>query len=395
MLTKDLLKYTLKDGKAVPKFLKIEPKWLDLTKRLNEIYGAYDGRTIGELSESALDALEGFPMFARGFKKLCEDRLEYKEDEETAAFRTKVLEFSEGHRRDFAGGIKAFSEEVASEFGVSAKELSGLLYGDLAEHRRVVGARLYEGEALVHRFNLAQVQGLLLRADSLTLEVSLKKGPMLRSFFRALKFHRLLGRVAHADKGGFLLELGGPMSVFTGGQAYGMRLANFFPHVLHLPCAFRLVARVTIEKEPFTLEVTEKSGLVSHYKKQDGYIPSELSDFAAAFNKSKGGWKIEPGSALVDLGGQEFCFPDWEVKKGKEKVVVELFHKWHRGPLVGRLKTLLKRPNRSFILGISRKLAKDSEVKEALERAKEQGIGHFLFTDLPTARALLAQLPKD
>lgn len=392
MLTKDLLRYTLDKGKIYPKRLPVSGKWLDLSASMTSIYCDAKGLQSGELDGAAIRILDGYPPFARGFKKLLDDRLVFYTEESQEEFRARLFALVTEMRGSENKCISSFRKKVATHFDLSEEEIQEQIYSDLVEHRKILESRSYSVEGLIHRFNIAQVQGLLLRSKRVAISIGDRDSLSIRKIFRAMKFHRLLGNVTHAD-GSIEVELGGPLSMFDSVHAYGMRLANFFPHVVSLK-HWSLEAEVEVEKKISTMSLSTEDGLVSHYNRGIGYIPEEFQDFLKAFSKLQTKWSASPGSSLLDLGRQEFCFPDWEFEKGDHILKVELFHKWHRSQLLRRLKTLRKRPQDSLILAICSSLTKDKQISSFVEEKVDEKLNFFIYNRLPTVRAVLAQLEK-
>src|SRR5206468_545270 len=89
-------------------------------------------------------------------------------------------------------------------------------------------------EALLHRLNCAQVQGLLIYALDVRVTMVGSSLAERRRFFRCLKFQRLLSEIQEQE-GAFSVSLSGPLRLFQNTQSYGIRLANFFPYILQMP----------------------------------------------------------------------------------------------------------------------------------------------------------------
>src|SRR5207244_5981378 len=130
---------------------------------------------------------------------------------------------------------------------------------------------------LLHRYNLALAQGILLKAVRLTIDVRREQPARLRALIRRIKFHRLICK-ATATEGSCHLELDGPLSLFGATQKYGVQLASFLPALV--PCRdFELTAEVLWgrERRPKTLTITHEDGLVADAADPGGSVPSELA----------------------------------------------------------------------------------------------------------------------
>src|SRR5207244_1869086 len=144
---------------------------------------------------------------------------------------------------------------------------------------------------LLHRYNLALAQGILLKAVRLTIDVRREQPARLRALIRRIKFHRLICK-ATATEGSCRLELDGPLSLFGATQKYGVQLASFLPALV--PCRdFELTAEVLWGRErrsgaeqhwqrlrsfataPFLLAVSDQLGLDD----ADEQLPAEIVRF--------------------------------------------------------------------------------------------------------------------
>lgn len=383
MLTKAHLNYRVKAGRVVPAFVKPDDAAaLAVATDLIALFDAAAGMTVGELEDQAADAAEG--PFAAALTKLLLDGMSEEDDDEAVAdSRWATLLRAEAMRRE--GADKA---QFDAAFGASREQL----YADLPAARRVAETRTTTPVDLINRYNVAQVQGLLLTGKTLQVRVAGLGLGERRALLRQIKFHRLIAEVTAAADG-FALVLSGPLSLFDQARAgYGLRLALFFPHLLHAP-TWSLEADVEVKKRTLPLKVDQKAGLVSHYKRSTPHVPAELDQFIRVFNERKGGWSAGFGEEFVHIGRESYCFPDltFANKRGK-RVHVELFHKWHAGQLEGRIQALEKNPVSTLFLGVGKSLAKDAKLMARLEAAPWFRKNGFVFSEFPTPRAVQALL---
>jgi predicted nuclease of restriction endonuclease-like RecB superfamily len=210
-----------------------------------------------------------------------------------------------------------------------------------------------------------------------------------RALFRQLRFRRLMGEVRETG-GRLAVELSGPLGIFDQAASYGMRLATFFPHVLHLK-DWELTADVHINKKELTLRLGPEAGLVSHYRQHTPHVPAELLACIDAFNARTSEWRAAPGGDFVHLGRESYCFPDLTITRQDGAAFhVELFHRWHAAQLGHRLQALENNPVSHLLLGVARNLARTAD--EALAGSGWFAKHGFIFTDFPTPKALLARL---
>ncbi len=400
MLTKDLLKYTRRESRVHPKYLKPTDKELiQLGDELAAIYRASVGQSWRDLNEQLKQHPESSDAVFQGFGKLLEDRCTFGEAAEVfEEQRWDWFELSRALRAEILPSRAAFEQQLAEKSGRSFGGMQEQLYADLPEFRCIQTFEDISGEALVHRYNAAQVQGLLLRAQKLRFTITEKDIVTRRRLLQKLRFCRLLAEFVENPEGALVLDVSGPLSMFDQVQSYGMRLCQFFPYVLLMP-KWELEATVKLGENYYDLKIDSSKPIRSHYRSFSGYIPEEFQAFIKAFNAlpagDRKGWKAEAGQEHLNLGQQCYSFPDLTLRHATGVVRhLELFHKWHEGELQRRIAVLSEVKDAPLMLGVSQDLAKEASVEGLLARAKETGISIFTFRQFPTVKAILTYLPK-
>ncbi len=390
MLTKDLLKFSVRQGKVFPKLLDTQDKASqDIAGELIAVFDQAQGKRLGDLGSYYLDLVRNAPPYALGFVKLLERRLMTTEGEDLEEFRTKAL--GEAQRlREQEFTFEEFEQKLASVMGFAISNIRERLYGDLPEFASIQGFKTISAHDLLAKYNVSLVQGLLLHARSMKIQLNRPNPLESRFLFRKLKEHQLLAEISHSASHS-ILEVSGPLAFSDSGQAYGLRLARFFKDILPVS-SWSLGASLTLRDKEARLELDPTEQFFPVKKGVTEYTPEEFSSFANAFNELGGPWTIRLGESLMNLGGGQYSFPDWQVVNKKRQVSVELFHKWHRSSLVRRLEFLTKNPCKDYIIGVDRVLIKGGDLVQILDRAAESGVKHFTFSGIPTAKAVLTHL---
>lgn len=395
MLTKEHLKFKVRNGRVKPELLPEddEPTLAAAAEMLGIFQNAV-GQSFGELEEAAT-ALAGGPT-ALAFKKLLLDQCDVDaEDEGLVERRWEWLKAAQALRSDGKPTIGLFHERLAKVAALGIEQVKSGLYGDLPACRTVRGVRDMSPAELLRRYNCGQVQGLLLRSRRVTLRVKDASLGERRELFRQVKFRRLIAAVQEDGDKGLLLELSGPLGLLDQASAYGLRLAAFFPSVLHLK-AWELRAEVHINSKELELRLDQSLPLRSHYQKRDPYIPEELTAFVEAFNQREAGrWRAEAGGDFVHIGRESYCFPDLTIHGQGRRIGVELFHRWHAGQLVKRLDVLDNcletAPISDLLVGVGKVLAA-GPAKERLAESRWFRKFGFIFSDFPTPKIVAARL---
>jgi len=400
MLTKDLLNYRKRKERVSPVFVAAQdPVLTELAEGLIEQFRCGIGSTLGDLDEEISEGNWADHFLTPAFKKLLADRCEEVDDDGAVAKRRwAVLQSAESLRQDgIQQTLHDFQNAVAAAADAPVASLKEQLYGDLAEFRIVKSFEPITPAGLLHRYNCAQVQGLLLHAQAV--EVRLKGATIAdkRRFFRCLKFQRLLSTVEPGEAPDEVVcHLSGPLKIFQNTQSYGMRLANFFPYVLQMP-KWEMTAEVKLQQRVLQLDLDSKIGIISHYKMFAPVVPQELTAFIAAFNAKQSDYTAALGEEFINLGMQSYCCPDVTFTAANgAKVHLEIFHKWHAGQLAGRLAVLAEaQVGVALIIAVAQEVAADKAISPLLAASSWFDHHGFVFKNLPTPTALQQALLRN
>lgn len=380
MLTADLVAARVVKGEVKPRYVSPkDPAALELAAEMIRVFGGHVGRT-REALEGALAALLGEGteyLLHRGLAKLLSDRADF---EVRAPCEPSVLRkrlFEEAARNHpavlVADAVHTVTRDdviarVAAELGVDPAAVTGAMYADLEGEHVMTAAPAVEPEALLHRYNVALAQAVLLRATSMTVEIAPGDPARYRQMFRYVKFYRLMHQVTGSSRDGYAIRLDGPMSLFQLSQKYGLQLAEFLPALL-LCDAWRATAEVMWgkEKRPAVLRLTSEQGLVSHYPDKGTYLTREEQWLQERFAELDTPWKLERRSEVIDLGGRGVLIPDYVLRhKDGRAAYVEVMGFWRKEYLETRLALLRAEGPKNLVLVVPWRLrGSDEELREA------------------------------
>lgn len=405
MLTKDLLQYKIKNGHILPQFVNpTDGQLLAIAAQLIAVFeDSPDTQraTLLENSKHIIDSTPGRPIVKRGLEKLLLDRTEFDTapNEELIAFRQKLFTetsrlLSQEQFTDYTDYQRKVEQITAGEFPpeilpTGESDLAAKLYADLSNCQPVLTFKTLSPERLLHRYNAAQVQGLLLHCNSLTLKLADSMTAELRQLFKYLRFNQLLSSI-RKDEELYQITVDGPLNLFYKTKRYGMNLANFFRAVLHQP-QWELTADIQFRnRKPARLSLDESCGIKPISRQFLAYIPEDIQLFQAMLRNKTEDWQIRPGSQFLPLAGDFYCFPDYQlVHSSGIETAIELFHPWHQEHLTARLNTLADQTDVSLVLGVSKELEKKPLIADALAASTYFSKFGFTFRDVPTMRALL------
>lgn len=383
MLTSDLVRAKVQGKTLRPLFVDpTQPSLVEAATALWELFGeaVEDRMTRGDLDEAVAGVIadRSRPKVLKGLAKLLADRstFEISSPVPPAELRHQVFRLARARgplalergplERPVADDILA---EVGSEHGLQPEQIRRALYADLKQNQQIEELAVPDPAWLLHRYNVALVQALLLNALSLRIRLKDPESPRMRQLFRQVKFHRLLHR---AERRGKVLEivLDGPTSLFKQSTKYGMALANFFPALLLQPGYWELEATIlwTRAKHRKTLTLDAKAGLVSHYADRGGYRTREQEWFAERFDALECDWERSEGRQPIVLGNKGVLFPDFSFQRAGKRAHLEILGFWRHDDLARRIELLEEHGPGNVVLAVSRKLRGS---KEALANAPD------------------------
>ncbi len=401
MLTGNLVRVRVQKGRVVPLYLAADdPEWLDVAEGLLMIYRAAQGMTRGEIGAEIQELVgDGAASLAQqGLAKVLEDRAEFEVVAEVApdALRAAAFAAAADHRRALADAGRgarfdrdAVLRGVAEQFGLQPNDVVASLFADLKDENRMLGFDDTTAPRLVERYNVALAQSVLLRSVTIRVQVRGERPARYRQLFRALKFHRLIARVAGNMTEGYTLAIDGPMSLFSSTTKYGLQMALFLPALLH--CAdFRLDAELRWgpRREPRTFFLSTADGLVSHTSDAPAYVPAEIAAFVDRFRQVAPGWEVSEATEILPLGRDDVWVPDYRFahRATGTDVFVEILGFWRRGAVERLLRLLPQHGPPRYALVISDKLKVD-------EGALGELAGPILrFKEIPNAPEMAALL---
>lgn len=403
MLTRDLVRFRVYRSRIIPQL--VDPanaELLAVAGELLEIFKTAQGQTRSELLASTAVIIESSPVEAvisRGLEKLLLDRSEFdtSPDETLIELRARVFaRTSELLSQQRFKSLHDYHQEVAGIFERSPELLAEELYNDLPDFQPLTHFRPLSPERLLHRYNTAQVQGLLLHCSELHLIIRTAEPAALRQLFKYLRFHQLMAEIRKNEDGGYRITADGPLNLFYKTQKYGINLANFFPAVLH-QTEWELSAEIQQKnRRKYQLLLDHTCGIQPYFHHFSAYVPEEIKLFQQTFQEKAPGWRIDPAEEFVPLEGEFYCFPDFALTHLGTglQVAMELFHPWHATQLTRRLALLENEAGEPLIIGVSKVLLKDPLVKETVEGSAYFKRCGFIFREMPTMQKVLPVLEK-
>lgn len=367
MLTGDLVRVRVAKGAVVPGFVDpASPRMVERAEELVALFREGVGRRRGELEEEVA-AIVGDGVdhkLTKGLVKVLLDRSAFGVEAPVDPFELRARVFREAARRGplaevtVEGGRATAADvyaAVAAELGVDAALLPEALYADHADQQVLREVDVPSAAWLLHRYNVALVQAVLLKAAQIRARLVEPTPAKARQLFRAVKFHQLIA-AARPLPDGVEVALDGPASLFSQTTRYGVALARFFPALL-LQERWTLEADVELGRGKATLKLSSADGLRSHYRDVGGWETREAQWFAERFEALDSGWTLVRDAAPLSQGGEALVVPDFSFRKGKRVAHLEILGFWRKGSLQKRLELLRRHGPSNLVLAVSRKMA--------------------------------------
>ena len=345
-----------------------------------------------------LDPRRGFKIL-RALAKLLEERATWASSTEADPYtlRTRIFEiaaslpeFPSASTLLEGNTLESVLLQITRETGL--EDPTAVMYADRQGAQLLAEFEPPTPEALISRYNVAQVQGVLYSAQNLT--VDLGEEADARLLFDYVKLLGLIYRLEPA-KNGHRLLLDGPLSLFGRTRKYGLRIAKFLPGLL-LTSPWKLCANVSWKGREAILELdSEAPGLASHYKHPADTGEDDVREaFSKAWNRAKGkdDWELEVGTGILPIPTLKTALvPDFALHNTatSEKVYLEILGFWSERYLVERVALLREAARRGHHILI----AAPESLSTSPEALSTAAGGYVIpFKSRLTAESVLAAL---
>jgi predicted nuclease of restriction endonuclease-like RecB superfamily len=397
MLTGKQVRVRYARDKVIPHYLDVEDATsLEVADRLIELFRGAERKTRGELEQELEDSFGDDPtqLVPQGLAKLLEDRCDFAVDSNYSPeeLREAVFRAAAAQRKQPADMPTAFNRdavlrEVAAALNLTPEVVGQSLFADLKSEQRLTRFDDITPERLLHRYNVALAQAVLLKAVRVHITVRKEPPQRYRQLLRCIKFHRLVCEIERLTPQTYQLHLDGPMSLFTATQKYGLQLAFFLPALLHCH-DFELEAELRwgAQRKPKHFTLTPRDGLVSHQTDTGVYVPPEMAMFVELFRKRAADWEIQDETEIFPLG-TGFWVPDFRLthRPTGRTVLLEVLGFWRRSSAEQHLARLRQHVSQPFLLAVSDQL----HIEEAELANLPAGIHRFRNMPLPDEIARL------
>jgi predicted nuclease of restriction endonuclease-like RecB superfamily len=337
--------------------------YLTYAKQMLALYRSGAGTKRQELHKSVANILsrepDCDPRRVSAFCKLLDDASEFAADPRgaAAALRLRVFSFAAKYHPLVTTPDKIFerSEQevkglLAAGIGRPWQEIEPALYADVMSFQPLVSFAGYETEqAFLSRYNVAQLQACLYRAQEMTVTARSD----FKTVLRYTKLARLLHDIRRTGESEYRIDLSGPASVLHETRRYGINFARFIPALLScrgwtmqatLPTPWGTRARVTLGSD---------DGYTSHLPAPQEFDSGIEEAFAKKFGDEQEGWKLSREGAILHEGQTTFV-PDFIFRRADgAEVFMEIVGFWTPEYLEGKRQTLRRFRTHTVLLAVA------------------------------------------
>jgi len=344
MLTGPLLITTFRQGKAYPYKLTLKESSLELASNLIQLFQSSIGNRRFEIEDEikAYHLEASNPKIVEGMAKILFQRSEFSHQhiENPEGFRNTIYSQSANYWRNNPDAKITFDQHKSKILSpiegfekdwLDATEL--LLFSDISSNQKMTGFESIKPENLIHRFNIEQVQGLLISAKKMELRIQKQSDATLRQVLQMMKFFRLIYTLDSLEDDSIHLTIDGPGSILENGRSYGLELAQFFPAILLLQVEWELKATLEIRNRPrnFFLEINQKNPYQTHYTAKGIWKHERIEQIVSRFNeKYQDQYKATLEPSLISLPHNYYLLPDFKVTLKKGKKTKPVMFEWIR-----------------------------------------------------------------
>ncbi len=404
MLPTELLIHRFSGEAIVPKRLELDESTLATAQELIAIFDQAKGQTKGELSRQLLE-MEGEDTDYRMKRGLAHLLMGGFSEFATVSpldppmLRDRVFAQSAAaipSPMQTAQTLLQVATNLTQELGheVLPAQITQGLYADLPDNQILTEFDPPTPEALIHRYNLSQVQGVFYRASHVQIDAHRNDPGEYKLLFRYLKLFQLMTYIEGDADTGFTLTIDGPTSLFQASTRYGLAMAKLLPALLHVT-KWSLTSDLqvkdtyngSIRKARFTLDTD--CGLVSHYPPGKTYDSMLEQGFVERWEKAKTEWKLEREVDLIPIPGS-VMIPDFRlVHPDGRTYLLEIVGYWRTEYLQKKFAQVQKSGRSDLILAVSERL----NLEKAGVRFEDTPAKLVWFKDQLLPKAVLEVLP--
>jgi len=301
----------------------------------------------------------------QAFCKLLDDVGAYRTDPrgKAAKLRLEVFAIAAGLHplvtrpdRLFEHGHLDAKAAIAEQLGREWPEIAAALYADVIAYQPLESFEGYaDAGALLSRYNVAQLQACLYRAESMTVEAT----EDFTTIVKYAKLAKLLHEIRRLAPSRYRISLTGPASILRATRSYGVNFARFLPALLACKGWSMSAAIQTPWKTTAALELSSRDGFTSHLPPAKAFDSSVEQRFAEKFGPQRDGWRLIREGEILHRGQTTFV-PDFVFRHETGiQVLMEIVGFWTPEYLAAKRQTLRRFADHHILIALPERSARE------------------------------------
>jgi len=301
----------------------------------------------------------------QAFCKLLDDRSIFRTDPCGKAAKLRLNVFSGAARfhplvekpdQLFENEETKIKAQVADELDLPWSEVEQGLYADVMDFQQLERFEGYpNASAFLSRYNVAQLQACLYRAESMTVVAT----DDLKTIIRYAKLAKLMHDIVRLGPSKYRITFSGPASITHQTRRYGVNFAKFLPALLACKGWQMTASLNTLWNTPAKLNLSDKDGFSSHLPSPDEFDSSLEESLAGKFGQVREGWRtIREGEILHNQ--QKTFVPDFTFyHEDGTQVLLEIVGFWTPEYLAHRRDTLKQFRDHKILIALPEKSVRE------------------------------------
>ncbi|MGB9630952.1 MAG: DUF790 family protein [Candidatus Methanodesulfokora sp.] len=354
MLPLQLLRARRSGKKLILKFCTGKDVEMELAEELISVFREHVGRKVGDLERELEDLEERYEGIGVDFKLVrgLSTLLERKciiETKETKIKPDQIRRIVFERAAKFGGFTINEREEIiketAMELSLDPSEVEELMWADWDENKEIKEFSAPTAAELLKEYNQSLLQTALFRAIRMDLFVK-GKSEEIKLLIRDIKAKGLM-YYAESLKDGIRFLIDGPASVLKLTTRYGTSLAKLVPTIISMD-SWRIIADLRMRK-PLILEISDSSRDLFPVREiiaveYDSSLEKQFHNIAVS-----SGWEVIREPYPIVSGGSIF-FPDFLIKKGNVRMLVEIVGFWTHDYIKKKLQKMKQISDRMLLI---------------------------------------------
>jgi len=348
MLTKTLLITRFRQGKAYPHKLDLTPSNIDLAENVILIFRNSIDHKRSEIEEEikGYNPAKTNPKVIQGLANILFKRSVFvgPDKDDPIMIRSQIYSKSaeywqkiQKNRAPDKSHKQVILESIEDIPSIAFSDTESWLYADITSNQKLTEFDTLAPNDLIHRYNIEQVQGLLLYTQKIILSVQRANNQAFRQIMQMMKFFRLMFDIVDSDEKQIVLNIDGPSSILESSRSYGMEIAQLFPAILLFSVPWKLEATLKVPDRArnFKLEINDKNTYQSFYRKKNVWVNEKVVNLVNRFReKYAEDYDIDSDTQIIPMKNNRYLLPDFKLQplhmndttKKKETLLVEWVH---------------------------------------------------------------------